>query len=238
MLLHGLGATRQVWKAMLEQVVARRNGSWSAPDLRGHGQSAHAQDYSLECHASDVAELISETGEWNEVTVLGHSMGGAVALALASGRFGFMPARVFGLGIKVRWNSEELAGLHTLAASPVRIFATQDEAVGRYLRVSGLNGLFAPDSPEAKAGIIHEETGWRLACDPATARVGAPPMEELLTAARCPIHLARGERDALVTLQQLREYDPDATNLAGAGHNAMVETPNAVWSWLLSCMNG
>src|SRR5436305_6008496 len=83
-LLHGLGATRHVWRPMLQLVAEQWNGSWSTPDLRGHGASPAATNYALGCHAADVAELVSESGNWHQVVVIGHSMGGAVALALAS----------------------------------------------------------------------------------------------------------------------------------------------------------
>ncbi len=233
-LLHGLGATRHVWYPMLRSARAHWKGSWLAPDLRGHGQSAPAQNYSLGYHAADVAELITESGPWSDVAILGHSMGGAVALTLASGWFGFAPLCALGLGIKVAWNDGEIAGLRKLAATPARRFETESEAVVRYLKVSGLSGLIAPDSVEAKAGVVGNGNGWRLACDPATASVGPPPMRALFAAAQCPLHLARGAVDGLVTLEQLRGYDPLAEDIADAGHNAMAERPEAVWAWLLS----
>lgn len=233
-LLHGLGATRHVWRPMLQSAQQYWDGTWIASDLRGHGESSHAKNYSLGCHAADIAELIGESGQWGEIAILGHSMGGAVGLALASGWFGITPARVFGLGIKVAWNDEELAGMRKLAASPARVFESEGQAVARYLKVSGLNGLVAPDSAEAKAGVTPEDKGWRLACDPATASVGPPPMQALIATAQCRIRLARGETDGLVTLDQLRQYDPHAENIAGAGHNAMMEKPQAVWAWLSS----
>ena len=232
-LLHGLSATRHVWHPMLRDAATHWNGSWIAPDLRGHGTSPAASNYSLGCHAADIGELVAASGNWSEVVLLGHSMGGAIALALGSGWFGFTPTQVFGLGIKVAWSEEDLAGMQKLATSPARVFATEDEALSRYLRVSGLAGLALPES-EAKAGIVQREQGWQLACDPATASVGPPPMPALSAAAQCPIHLARGETDALVTQAQLLAYDADAKNLPGAGHNAMVEKPEAVWAWLLS----
>jgi pimeloyl-ACP methyl ester carboxylesterase len=233
-LLHGLGATRHVWLPMLQSAPQHWNGSWIAPDLRGHGESPHARNYSLGCHASDVAELMGEQGPWRDIVILGHSMGGAVAFALASGWFGVAPAQVFGLGIKVAWTDEDLAGMRKLAATPVRVFETDVEAIARYLKVSGLSGLSAQDSAEAKAGVMQYDRGWRLACDSATANIGPPPMHALIAAADCPIHLARGETDGLVTLDQLREYDKTADSIAGAGHNTMVEKPQAVWAWLSS----
>jgi len=234
-LLHGLGATRQVWHPLLQQAAAKWGGRWIIPDLRGHGASQGAPPmHSIGFHAADVAALVSQSAPWSELVILGHSMGGAVALALASGWFGFVPTRVFGLGIKVAWSEEELAKIREFASKPARSFGTRDEAVARYLKVSGLEGLTPPDSDIARTGVTEDEGGWRLAASPATATVGPPPMTGLIAAARCPVHLARGEADTLVTLEQLRAYDPDAVNIASAGHNAMVERPDAVWAWLAS----
>lgn len=229
-LLHGLGATRAVWRPMLD--AARWQGSWLAPDLRGHGASPHAAGYALGQHAADVGELVQATGDWREVVVVGHSMGGAVALALASGWFGVAPLRVFGVGIKVAWSDDELRGLITMAAAPVRTFASKDEAVARYLRVSGLAGLIAAESAMAEAGVVERDGVWRLAADPRTALVGAPPMTALIAAAQAPFHLARGAGDRLMTHEQLRAYDPGAIDFAGLGHNAMVEGPDVVWRWI------
>ncbi len=228
-LLHGLGATRHVWTDFL--TAGRWNGSWVAPDLRGHGASAHADDYSLNAHAADIAELVRDSGEWNEVVVLGHSMGGAIAMALASGVHGIAPAQVFGVGVKVAWNDDERAGMRKMAAMPVKFFATRDEAIARYLKVSGLSGLIALDSPGAIAGVVQTQEGWRLAYDPAAASIGAPPMKELTGAARAPIHLARGATDAMISHEQLAIHDSGARDLPG-GHNVMVENPGAVWDWI------
>jgi len=231
-LLHGLGATREVWQPMLATADIHWNGSWIAPDLRGHGRSAHAQSYALGQHAADVSELVLGSGVWNEIVVVGHSMGGAIALALASGWFGIAPARVFGLGIKVDWIPEDVSQLAKMATAPVRIFESRDAAIDRYLKVSGLGGLVAPDSAAATAGVVVNKNGWRLAADPATASVGALRMHALTASAQARIHLARGSTDAMVTREQLVAFDPSAVDLAGLGHNAMVEGPEAVWRWI------
>jgi pimeloyl-ACP methyl ester carboxylesterase len=233
-LLHGLGATRHVWHPMLARVDAHWRGSWIAPDLRGHGASPHAASYALGLHAADVADLVQGSGRWNEIVVVGHSMGGVVALALASGWFGIAPWRVFGLGIKVAWTADELVKLGEMAAAPVRRFDTKEEAITRSLKASGLTGLIEANSPAAEAGIVRSESGWRFASDPATASIGAPPMHALIDAAQAPIHLARGEADRMVTRDQLLAFDPAVADLAGLGHNAMVENPSAVWQWIES----
>jgi hypothetical protein len=91
--------------------------------------------------------------------------------------------------------------------------------------------LIAPDSEDASAGVTQTAEGWRLAYDPATASVGAPPMEALLSAARAPIHLARGATDHMVSHAQLAVFDAYARDLPG-GHNVMVENPSGVWDWM------
>ena len=114
-----------------------------------------------------------------------------------------------------------------MAAAAPRLFASKEEATARFAKVSGLG-------PHAtQRGVAQAEGGWRLAADPATARVGSPPMRALMSSAVCPIRMARGERDAMVSHAQLAEFDPAAADVAGAGHNAMIDAPGAVWDWLL-----
>jgi pimeloyl-ACP methyl ester carboxylesterase len=158
-------------------------------------------------------------------------MGGSVGLSLASGRHGVRPRRVLAFGIKFAWTPEELAGLERLAVSPPRILAAKDEAVTRFLKVSGLIGLVDPASPIAAAGVVEGAEGWRLAADPAAASIGPPDMGALTGAAACPVRLAAGEHDPMSRAEGLRRWDPDATAFAGLGHNAMVEGPAAVWAW-------
>jgi hypothetical protein len=152
--------------------------------------------------------------------VVGHSLGGARRLALASGWFGPRVDTVVAVGVKVAWTPDELAKAAALAARPVPSFATRDEAAGRHLRVSGLVGLVEPESPVVDAGLTESHGSWRLALDPAAFGVGAPDMPSLVAASRAArvvprIVLARGEHDAMVSDEQLRELAPDAVTLRG-----------------------
>ncbi|MCS4505113.1 alpha/beta fold hydrolase [Arhodomonas aquaeolei] len=89
-LLHGLYGSGANWRR-----YARR---WSrdyrviVPDLRNHGRSPHAEPMDYQAMAADVARLI-EAEPGGRAVVLGHSMGGKVAMALALTR----PALVRGL---------------------------------------------------------------------------------------------------------------------------------------------
>jgi pimeloyl-ACP methyl ester carboxylesterase len=231
-LLHGLGATREVWGPMIGRVESVWPGGWLAPDLPGHGRSQAIQDYAPAIQAAHVADLVRAETADGEVVVVGHSMGGVVALTLAGGAQGLRPARVFGLGIKVAWTPAEREAMSARAAAPPKVFSTQAEAIDRYLKVSGLAGLVTSDSPMAQAGVVRTEGGWRLAVDPRTHGVGAPDMPALKAAATAPIHLASGGRDAMSGLADLRRWDPGAEALPGLGHNAMIEKPDTVWAWI------
>jgi pimeloyl-ACP methyl ester carboxylesterase len=234
-LLHGLGTTREVWEGFTRVLDKEWEGRWIAPDLRGHGRSSRAASYGLGNHAADVAQLVEDLApERSEVFVLGHSMGGVVALALASGWFGWTPKAAFGLGVKINWTPEELAKLAARSAAPTKKFDNVDEAVSVYLMVSGLRDIVSPDSPTARAGIVSTEEGAMLASDPATGKVGAPPMEGLIAAAQAPIYLAAGALDAMSPLAHMQHYDEQAVALKTVGHNAMVEAPDRVWEWVRS----
>ncbi|HXZ02617.1 MAG TPA: alpha/beta hydrolase [Stellaceae bacterium] len=226
LLLHGLGANAEVWNGLRPVLASRWPGRWLAPDLRGHGRSDHRAPYSFGAHAADVAGLF-EQGE--EVVALGHSMGGAVAMSLASGWFGLAVRQVIAFGVKLVWSEEEIAKARAQALVPVRWFASRAEAVERYLRVSGLAGLVDPGAAAAAAGIVEEGGRFRLAADPRIGAVVGPSIDGVIAAMRAPLHLAAGERDPMVTLGQMRRYDPRAAVLAGLGHSPHVEAPERLW---------
>jgi pimeloyl-ACP methyl ester carboxylesterase len=71
--------------------------------------------------------------------------------------------------------------------------------------------------------------------DPAAFAIEAPNMPRLLSMAGCPTHLACGDGDAMVSIGRLRALDPAATEIHGAGHNAMVDRPEAIWAWIDRC---
>ncbi len=222
LLLHGLGATGRVWDGLLDQLDGWR---WLAPDLPGHGESTPAANYSIGGLAAAVA---AEIGRERPVAVLGHSLGGAIGLALASGWFGVRVSGVCGLGIKVRWTDAELAKAAEVAARPNRVYDGRRDAVDRALKVAGLAGLVPADAPAADAGVVPTDEGWTLALDLAAFAVGAPDMPGLLAAARAPVILAAGEHDPMGPPEHLHELRSDAMTLPGLGHNAHVEDPAAL----------
>jgi pimeloyl-ACP methyl ester carboxylesterase len=222
LLLHGLGATGDVWQRWRTLLAQRWPGRWMAPDLPGHGGSPPLSSYTFGALAAGVAGLV---GAGARTVVLGHSLGGVVGLALAGGGFDVPVQAVIGLGIKVAWTEEELGRAQAAAHRSPAWFASRDEAATRYLRISGLTGLLAADDPAVDAGLREQHGRWRLTMDPGAFGVGAPDMAQLLARAQAPVTLARGEHDAMNTDAQLTRLGVPAVTLPGLGHNAHVQSP-------------
>ena len=225
LLLHGLGATGDVWNGWPPVLSERWPGRWLAPDLPGHGGSEPLRRYSFGDLAASLAGLV---GPADQLTVLGHSLGGVLGLTLAGRSFDVTVDAVVGVGIKVTWTDDELAKARALAERPVNWFPTREQAASRYLRVSGLAGLLTPDDAAVEPGLREEDGRWRLAMDSAVFGVGAPNMPRLLAETRARVILARGEHDPMVTDDQLTRLQATRVTLPGLGHNAHVEDPAAV----------
>ena len=222
LLRHGLGAAGEVWDGFTALLPGQWPGGWIVPDLPGHGRSGRLASYSFGGLAAAVATVVEDGAP---LVVIGHSLGGAVALALSSGWFGPQPSAVCGLGIKVQWTPEDLAKAAELAGRPGRTFAARADAADRALKVAGVAGLLPLDSPLVDAAVVPAEGGWRLALDPAAYAVGAPDVEGMLAASRAVVVLAAGEHDPMSRVEHLQEVVSDPAVLKGLGHNAHVEDP-------------
>ena len=81
LLLHGLGCDHRTWDPVIEQLAQRY--TVIAPDLLGHGESDKPRaDYSVGGYANGMRDLLSVLGI-ESATVVGHSLGGGVAMQFA-----------------------------------------------------------------------------------------------------------------------------------------------------------
>ena len=81
LLLHGIGDSSDTW----DPVIAELAESYTviAPDLLGHGRSDRPRaDYSIAAYACGMRDLISVL-DLDRVSVLGHSLGGGIAMQFA-----------------------------------------------------------------------------------------------------------------------------------------------------------
>lgn len=231
-LAHGLGANGAVWQTSIPQFSALTSGSVVSIDLPGHGEGPSLSDYSLgEFTAALSSQISARHDRSRPLIVIGHSLGGTLALMLATHFFSVKPARVFAVGVKVNWTKDELERFEKLADRPTKTFGSADDAKAFFARVAGLTEAQAA-TVDLTSGVRSTDDQWRLAQDPGTNIITPPPMTEFVSLAKCPFHLACGTEDQMVNVEQLRKFDPSAVAFPQAGHNVMVETPGALLDWV------
>lgn len=105
LLIHGITSSSHTWDPVIPSLS--EHAHVLAPDLLGHGGSDKpAADYSLGALASIVRDLLEHLG-LERVTVVGHSLGGGVAMQFAYQYYEFCERIVLvdsgGLGREVSW---------------------------------------------------------------------------------------------------------------------------------------
>lgn len=81
LLVHGMAGSAATWKSVMPRLA--RDYTVIAPDLLGHGKSATPRtDYSLGAFAAGLRDLLVTQGI-ERATVVGHSLGGGIAMQMA-----------------------------------------------------------------------------------------------------------------------------------------------------------
>lgn len=228
LLIHGLGATNGVWADLLDELDWP--GQVINAELPGHGKAGAQQDYTVGAMASAVGGQC-KNGE--PVVAVGHSLGGAVALCLASNFFRPVVTATVGIGIKLAWTDADVEAMAKVSAKGVRWFATRDEAVERFLLQSGLRGVAGGDHLAVTNAVTEVGGQWRVAQDPDTFAQRPVDAASLVNAAVRPVILGAGELDAMVTYADMAACVGEPRIAAGCGHNVQVENP----TWVASSIN-
>ena len=241
-LVHGYTGYRQDFETQWGALASDRRVL--APDLRGHGESGGAKDpagYSLASLTRDLAQWMDALA-LGPVDLLGHSMGGMLALRLALAE----PERVASL-ILMDTSARPLdhvdRGLFDKAASLVR--AAGMEALQKVMRARAADDPSRPDADRRVAEEWGEERYWRwrdtrmAAMDPEAYASLGPAMFEAeslvprLAELSCPTLVLVGEDDTEFRepAEEMARLIPDArlVVLAGAAHQPQHEAPEA---WL------
>ncbi len=170
LLLHGLGCDSTTWRDLVPRLAERF--TVVAPDLLGHGRSGKPRaDYSLGGYANGMRDLLTLL-KIDRVTVVGHSLGGGVAMQFAY-QFPERTERLAliapgGLGPEVSWaiRALTLPGAGTVvgavARRPLRpVVATALRALAgtglpRTRDLGEVAGIYEQlADPEARAAIRH-----------------------------------------------------------------------------------
>lgn len=220
-LLHGYPLDHRIWDTTAERLDS--DFDIVLPDLRGFGDSrAEGADFSMTTYAEDLKDLLNHAG-LEQAVVVGHSMGGYIALAFA----GAYPDWIAGLG---------LVASQTAADTPERRegrLATASEVleagVGSVAETMATRLCADPDIQVALRDLIMAQRPPGLA-GALRAMAGRFDSMEVLRSLKVPVAIVHGQADALIPVERAREMKgavPSAhyLELAGAGHMPMVEDP-------------
>ena len=238
-LLHGIAGTSATWDDLIPRLSVRHRVL--APDLLGHGESAKPDgDYSLGAYANLLRDFLEVLGH-ERATLVGHSLGGGIALQFAY-QFPEKCERLVlvssgGLGREVHpvLRAAVLPGAEVVL--PWLSVAAR-KSVGRVVHALGNLGLRASadleeswrsfvslEEPEARRAFLHTVRG---IIDLHGQRVSAH--DRLYLAAGLPTLILWGEKDRLIPVRHGREAHERIAGsrleiFPGAGHFSWRDEP-------------
>jgi pimeloyl-ACP methyl ester carboxylesterase len=242
-LIHGITATSDTWREVLPMLV--EDHTVIAPDLLGHGESAKPRgDYSLGAFAAGIRDLLLALGH-ERATVVGHSLGGGVAMQFAY-QFPERCERLVlvssgGLGREVHPMLRAAAVPGSELVLPFITSSTvldAGAAVGRLMSRFGLEpandlgeiarGYASLRNAHARRAFLHTLRG---VIDPLGQRVSA--RDRLYLASEMPSLIVWGERDPVIPVEHGRDAHAAMPGskleiISGAGHFPHLDKPRRV----------
>lgn len=240
-LLHGIASNAQTWDPVINEFA--RTHEVIAPDLIGHGRSAKPMgDYSIGGYATVVRDLLLAL-EAKRVTLVGHSLGGGIALQLMHmspeliGRLILVDSGGLGpdLGVPLRAASLPGAPIFIRAATSLPAQAA-GRAVHRMLDAAhielptdveeGLEGFASLHDPDARKAFLNTV---RASTDLGGQRVSA--IDKLYLMDDCPTLTIWGEDDSIIPVQHAFEAKAlvphmEVAVLQRCGHFPHVDDPD------------
>jgi pimeloyl-ACP methyl ester carboxylesterase len=238
-LLHGGGANAHWWDAVAIQLA--RNGPVYALDFRGHGDSSYPANRFVGAFNVDLEAMLSWLGR-DDIYLVGHSMGAAVALDHASR---FPATRGLALVDLARGGPPGGGRRARLALAHRRSYRTREDAIARY--------RFLPESSHPDEAIrcyiaehsVRDEADGRFGFkfDPKWFSLPSRPRPDL-SDVLCRTLLIRGGDSLLLSLEAAHEFTSQLAKgqlieIPDAGHHVLIDQPDrlfeAVENFLRSC---
>lgn len=221
-LIHGWSCDSNYWSAQVADLKTRY--TVATVDLAGHGGSgANRGDWSMPAFAADVAAVVEALPDHPQVVLVGHSMGGPVAVEAAR-RIG---ARVVGvIGVDTLKN----VGLPRPSAAETdqRLVAFEKDFIGS-TRGMVANTMFTPNSDPVLVRRIVEDMSQAppAVAIPAIRQLSAWDGVAALKALPIPVVVINADLNGTTDEARIRAFAPlfRAITVTGLGHFLMMEDP-------------
>jgi pimeloyl-ACP methyl ester carboxylesterase len=228
LLVHGNAARSEWWDP-----IAPRLGNQVkvvAVDLSGHGRSTWRSSYDYGSWAQEVLAVLDAEKAKSQVTVVGHSMGGLVALSAAWAEPRWFRGVILLDTPLRRFTDEQLAKRAAIAARPLPRYPSLEQATSQFRTTPTL--IRRRDEiidHVARHSYRPGPDGWVLHFDP-TLYSRVTHVDDFLRPFPPNTHLVRAEHGLLTDgmveeMQQHLTVTGSVTMASGVGHNLILETP-------------
>ncbi|MDN5913558.1 MAG: alpha/beta hydrolase [Pseudonocardia sp.] len=244
--VHGGTAHAQWWWPVAARFA--RDHRVVLPDLSGHGTSDHREEYSFDGWATELVAVIEKAVPGRPTTLVGHSIGGLVCLAVAASRPDLVAGVITCDTLLTDPDAEppRVAGRHGAGPRPAPTYGSVGEARARFRTLPPQDGYadyvldhVVPHSLRQDG----ERWGWRFdrgilaQFDERVATLAWPWLRRL----RCPLGYLRSEHGLTPrsVVARLRDELPVPVLLGevpDAGHHAMLDRPEELHTALAAMM--
>ncbi|MCB0864196.1 MAG: alpha/beta fold hydrolase [Solirubrobacterales bacterium] len=211
LLLHGIAGSYETWAPLIPSLS--RDFTVIAPDMLGHGRSAKPRgDYSLGAYAAGARDILLALGH-ESATVVGHSLGGGVAMQFAyqfpahTQRLVLVSSGGLGEEVNIALRAATLPGSEFVLPFITKAWVTgTGRRIGEILSTFGLmpnaditeiaRGYASLADPHARSAFIHTA---RSVIDHKGQRVSA--RDRLYLADSVPSLIVWGERDRIIPVR-------------------------------------
>ena len=221
-LIHGWSCDSNYWAAQVADLKTRY--TVATVDLAGHGGSgANRSDWSMPAFAADVAAVVEALKDHPKVVLVGHSMGGPVAVEAAR----LIGPRVVGV-IGVDTMNDVGLPKSDPADTAKRLAAFEKDFIGA-TREMVATSMFAPETdPVLKRRIVDDMSQAPPSVAIAAIRqLNAWDGAAALKALAVPVVVVNSDLWGVTDEARIRRIAPQfrAIPLAGLGHFLMMEDP-------------
>jgi 3-oxoadipate enol-lactonase len=230
-LLHGFPLTREIWNSQWPELAKTHRAI--RPDLRGMGRSnAPAGPYLMETLAGDLAAILDAMAI-DRATIVGHSLGGFVAMAFAR-MYTERVARLALVCSRLAADSPEISGFRNDLADRIERANSIEPVVENYVPRLFSTASFEKDSDAVeRARAIARSNSPRGAAAMLRGMAQRSESYDIAGDLQMPVLIVAGAADKVVPLseaQTMRAAFPAArlAVMERSGHLPMLEEPAAL----------